>query len=69
VSSIEPGIVGTELQGHVDFQGALDWLEGSKSQIEWLQPEDVAEAIAFTVSLPKRVNLQQVTIMPTAQQS
>jgi NADP-dependent 3-hydroxy acid dehydrogenase YdfG len=69
VSSIEPGIVGTELQDHVDFQGALDWLEGSKAQIEWLKSEDVAEAIAFTVSLPKRVNLQQVTIMPTAQPS
>jgi NADP-dependent 3-hydroxy acid dehydrogenase YdfG len=56
VSSIEPGIVGTELKNHVDFQGALDWLEGSKAQIEWLESEDVAEAIAFTVSLPKRVN-------------
>jgi NADP-dependent 3-hydroxy acid dehydrogenase YdfG len=69
VTAIEPGIVGTELQNHVDFQGAIDWLEGSKSQLEWLKPEDVAETIAFTVSLPKRVNLQQVTIMPTAQPS
>ncbi|WP_437810150.1 SDR family oxidoreductase [Sorangium sp. So ce1078] len=69
VTSIEPGIVGTELQSHVDFKGARDWLEGSKSQMEWLAPEDVAEAIAFTVSLPKRVNLQQVTIMPTGQPS
>lgn len=69
VTAIEPGIVGTELQSHVDFKGALDWLEGSKSQMEWLSPEDVAEAIAFTVSLPKRVNLQQVTIMPTGQPS
>ncbi|WP_437313048.1 SDR family oxidoreductase [Sorangium sp. So ce385] len=69
VTSIEPGIVGTELQSHVDFHGARDWLEGSKSQMEWLTPEDVAEAIAFTVSLPKRVNLQQVTIMPTGQPS
>jgi len=69
VTSIEPGIVGTELKDHVDFQGALDWLEGSRSQIDWLKSEDVAEAIAFTVSLPKRVNLQQVTIMPTAQPS
>ncbi len=41
----------------------------SSSQIDWLKPEDVAETIAFTVSLPKRVNLQQVTIMPTAQPS
>jgi NADP-dependent 3-hydroxy acid dehydrogenase YdfG len=69
VTAVEPGIVGTELQDHVDFQGAIDWLEGSKSQIDWLKSEDVAEAIAFTVSLPRRVNLQQVTIMPTAQPS
>ncbi|KYF71994.1 SDR family oxidoreductase [Sorangium cellulosum] len=69
VTAIEPGIVGTELQSHVDFPGARDWLEGSRSQMEWLTSEDVAETIAFTVSLPKRVNLQQVTIMPTGQPS
>nr|WP_231511639.1 SDR family oxidoreductase [Chondromyces apiculatus] len=69
VSAIEPGVVGTELQSHVDVQGTLDWLEGSKAQMEWLAPEDVAEAIAFTVGLPKRVNIQQVTIMPTKQAS
>ena len=69
VTSVEPGIVGTELKDHVDFQGALDWIEGAKSQMEWLKPEDVAEAIAFTVSQPKRVNLQTITIMPTGQPS
>jgi NADP-dependent 3-hydroxy acid dehydrogenase YdfG len=67
VSAIEPGIVGTELGSHVDFKGAQDWLEGTKGQIEWLAPEDIAEVIAFAVSAPKRMNLQQVTIMPTAQ--
>lgn len=69
VSAIEPGIVATELQGHVDFQGANDWLAGAKTQMEFLEAEDVADAIAFTVSAPKRVNLQQLTIMPTAQAS
>lgn len=69
VSAIEPGIVGTELQNHVDFQGALDWIAGAKQQMEFLEPEDVASTIAFTVSAPKRVNLQQVTIMPTGQAS
>lgn len=67
VCAIEPGIVGTELQSHVDFSGAQEWLEGAKSQMEWLEPEDVAEAIAFAVSAPKRMNLQQITIMPTGQ--
>jgi len=69
VSVIEPGIVGTELQSHVDFKGAQEWLAGSKEQMEWLQAEDIAEAIAFTVSAPKRMNVQQITIMPTGQAS
>jgi NADP-dependent 3-hydroxy acid dehydrogenase YdfG len=69
VSAIEPGIVGTELQDHVTDQGALDWLEGSKSAMEWLTPQDIADTIGFLASLPPRANLQQVTIMPTAQAS
>ncbi|GES00750.1 oxidoreductase [Acrocarpospora corrugata] len=69
VSAIEPGIVGTELQSHVTDEGAQQWLEGSKKTIEWLTPEDIAATIAFIATLPPRVNLQQVTIMPTAQAS
>jgi NADP-dependent 3-hydroxy acid dehydrogenase YdfG len=42
VAAIEPGIVGTELQGHVTDQGARDWLDGSRAAIEWLDPQDVA---------------------------
>ena len=65
VSMIEPGIVATELQGHVTFQGAKDWLAEAAKTIEFLEPEDVAEVVAFIASRPKRVNLQQVAIMPT----
>ncbi|MFJ6379696.1 SDR family oxidoreductase [Kitasatospora sp. NPDC092039] len=69
VAAIEPGIVGTELQSHVTDQGARDWLAGSKATMEWLTPQDVAETIGFLASLPPRVNLQQVTVMPTGQLS
>lgn len=69
VSAIEPGIVGTELQSHVTDAGALEWLEGSKEAMEWLTPQDVAQTVGFLASLPSRVNLQQVTIMPTRQLS
>ncbi|MGW2857272.1 SDR family oxidoreductase, partial [Streptomyces sp. NPDC001215] len=69
VSAIEPGIVGTELQEHVTDSGALEWLAGSKESMEWLEPEDVARTIGFLAGLPPRANLQQVTIMPTAQPS
>ncbi|MEU9315067.1 SDR family oxidoreductase [Streptomyces sp. NPDC048295] len=67
VSAIEPGIVDTELQEHVTDQGAIDWLEGSKEATEWLTPQDIADTIGFLASLPRRVNFQQVTIMPTGQ--
>jgi NADP-dependent 3-hydroxy acid dehydrogenase YdfG len=67
VSAIEPGIVGTELQSHVTDAGAQEWLAGSKETMEWLTPQDVADTIGFLATLPPRVNLQQVTIMPTGQ--
>jgi NADP-dependent 3-hydroxy acid dehydrogenase YdfG len=67
VSMLEPGIVATELQSHVTDQGALDWLAGAKTTIDWLQPADIAEVVAFTAALPARVNLQQMTVMPTRQ--
>jgi NADP-dependent 3-hydroxy acid dehydrogenase YdfG len=67
VSMLEPGIVATELQSHVTDQGALDWLAGAKKTIDWLQPADIAEVVAFTAALPAHVNLQQMTVMPTRQ--
>ncbi|GAA1987677.1 SDR family oxidoreductase [Kitasatospora viridis] len=69
VSAIEPGIVATELQSHVTDPGAREWLAESKQTMEWLTPQDVAETIGFLAALPPRVNLQQVTIMPTGQAS
>ena len=69
VSAIEPGIVETELQSHVTDAGANEWLESTKDQIDWLAPNDVAEAINFLASQPARVNVQQLTIMPTRQAS
>jgi NADP-dependent 3-hydroxy acid dehydrogenase YdfG len=67
VSMIEPGIVATELQSHWEFQGAKDWIANAAKDIEFLQPQDVAEVVGFLAALPARVNLQQVTVMPTRQ--
>lgn len=69
VSALEPGIVGTELQDHVTDPGATAWLEGSKDTVDWLVPDDIAQTVGFIASLPLRVNLPQVFIMPTAQPS
>ena len=65
VSVIEPGITETELQSHVTFQGAIDWLKNAAQSIEFLKSEDIAATLGFIVSQPRHVNLQQVVIMPT----
>ena len=67
VSMLEPGLVVTELADHVTDAGAKDWIFGARKTMEVLTAEDVAETIAFTVSLPRHVNLQQVTIRPTTE--
>ena len=65
VSVLEPGITSTELQGHVTFQGATEWLENAAKSIDFLQADDIARTVVFIVTQPKHMNLQQVVIMPT----
>lgn len=65
VSVIEPGITETELQSHVTFQGALDWLENAAQSIDFLKAEDIATTVAFIAALPRHVNIQQIVVMPT----
>ncbi|MFD3521290.1 SDR family oxidoreductase [Streptomyces sp. NPDC058653] len=69
VSTLEPGLVKTELQTHVTDDGALEWLDGVRDSLEWLTPEDVAGAVGYLAGLPARVNFQQLTLMPTGQLS
>ncbi|MEU1502199.1 SDR family oxidoreductase [Streptomyces sp. NPDC005732] len=65
VSAIEPGMVITELETHITDAGAREWFAGAHDVM--LHAEDIAETIAFTAILPRRANLQQVTVMPTGQ--
>ncbi|MGV0853766.1 SDR family oxidoreductase [Mycolicibacterium phlei] len=67
VTTVEPGIVETELQSYVTDAGTLEWLASTREQLEWLNPADIAEAIAFLVGQPARVNVPQLTVTPTRQ--
>ena len=67
VSVIEPGIVKTELQGHVTDPVATEWLDDVLANQEVLEAGDIAEAVAFLAAQPRRVNFQQLTVMPTFQ--
>ncbi len=67
VSLIEPGAVATELVGHQreETQAAFHRrFEG----VEQLEAVDIAETIAFVVTRPRRVAVNEVLIRPTEQQ-
>jgi NADP-dependent 3-hydroxy acid dehydrogenase YdfG len=67
VKTIEPGLVQTELGDDMASADNRDALAGMREQIGPLPPEDVATAIAFAVSVPARVNIADLIVLPTRQ--
>ena len=65
VCIIEPGATATEIHAHIKDEKVR---ESTRQHIEKdgaMQPEDVAAAIVFVVSLPRRVNVSQLVIRPS----
>ena len=68
VTTVAPGFVETELQGHNRNPLVQRALERSREQIgEVLRAEDVAEAIVYAVSRPAHVCLNEILVRPTGQ--
>jgi NADP-dependent 3-hydroxy acid dehydrogenase YdfG len=68
VTTVAPGFVETELQGHNVNPVVLRALERSREEIgEVLRPEDIADAIVYTLSRPPHVCLNEVVVRPTRQ--
>ena len=66
VTAIHPGAVETEfslVRFHGDKERAAKVYEG----FENLVADDIADAICFAISRPAHVNINELTIMPTAQ--
>ncbi|MFD7700683.1 hypothetical protein [Streptomyces caelestis] len=61
------GMVDTELPDHVTDPDASGLMADLLQQIDCLQPEDIAETVAFIASLPRHVNLTEITVLPTEQ--
>ncbi len=66
VSQIAPGLVETEFS-EVRFKGDVQKSEKVYHGYKALQPNDLAELIAFILSRPAHVNLADVLILPAAQ--
>ena len=67
VTVIEPGIVATNLTQKIEDAQARAQTEAYYSSIEALRPEDVAAAVAYAVSQPAHVNVNEILVRPTAQ--
>jgi NADP-dependent 3-hydroxy acid dehydrogenase YdfG len=67
VGLVEPGATSTELASHnrPEIQEAMRQRFGS---LERLHAEDIADAIAYIVTRPRHVAINEVLIRPTAQQ-
>jgi NADP-dependent 3-hydroxy acid dehydrogenase YdfG len=65
VSLVEPGATATELAEH----NRLEVLEGLRGQFgQRMQAEDIADAIAYIVTRPRHVAVNEMLIRPTEQE-
>jgi NADP-dependent 3-hydroxy acid dehydrogenase YdfG len=67
VSLVEPGAVDTELVNHLRPESAAQ-LAQRFAHMERLESTDIAEAITYIVTRPRRMAINEILIRPTEQQ-
>lgn len=67
-TSVDPGLVETEFS-RVRFHGDEARAASVYRGLEPLRPEDVADAVVYVTSLPPRVNVREMVLVPAAQGS
>ncbi|WP_100182895.1 SDR family oxidoreductase [Candidatus Nitrosotenuis aquarius] len=67
VTSIEPGVVATELNDTITDESLKGFVESAKKMVA-LQAEDIANAILFAVESPPHMNVNEILIRPTTQE-
>jgi len=67
VSLVEPGAVATELTSH-NRPEILEQLKSRFSEIDRLEDSDIADAIAYIVTRPRHVAVNELLIRPTVQE-
>ncbi len=68
VTCVEPGFVETELQGHNQNPVVVEQIDKMQQQIgDLLQADDIADAIAYAVTRPQHVSINEVLVRPTRQ--
>jgi NADP-dependent 3-hydroxy acid dehydrogenase YdfG len=65
VTVIEPGAIATELPDHITHPASKKAAKGFQHSA--IPPGDIADVIAFAVSRPQRVTLNEILVRPTVQ--
>jgi NADP-dependent 3-hydroxy acid dehydrogenase YdfG len=68
VTIVEPGLVATELPQHVTDPSAKETTAAFYGSLKNLDSEDIAAAIAYAVTQPPHVNVNEILIRPTEQE-
>ncbi|MCH7715703.1 MAG: SDR family oxidoreductase [Gemmatimonadetes bacterium] len=69
VVDIEPGVVATELTDHITDEDIATRFETTWADKTRLRASDVSEAILFAVTQPDRVNVNEILVRPTDQET
>jgi NADP-dependent 3-hydroxy acid dehydrogenase YdfG len=67
VSLVEPGATVTELTDH-NRPEVLAMMRGQFADVQPMQPQDIADAIAYIVTRPRHVAVNEILIRPTEQE-
>lgn len=67
VTTIEPGVVETELTNTITDKGLDSFVKYAK-EMKALKSEDIANSIIFALESPVHMNVNEITIRPTAQE-
>jgi NADP-dependent 3-hydroxy acid dehydrogenase YdfG len=67
VKNVEPGLVRTELGDHASDAALRESLATWRDEIGALPAGDIADAIAFAVAAPPRMNVAELIVLPTTQ--
>jgi NADP-dependent 3-hydroxy acid dehydrogenase YdfG len=67
VSLVEPGAVETELAGH-NRPEILDGMSQRFAGMERLQADEIADIVAYIVTRPRHVAINEVLVRPTEQE-
>ncbi|MFH9471792.1 SDR family oxidoreductase [Streptomyces clavifer] len=65
VRSVDPAFAVTELGADMAHEATRTGLDRMRSAITAITAEDVADAITYSVAVPARVNIAELTVVPT----